>query len=77
MSRKWSPCKRQEYIAKLKKLGFSGPHPGGKHHFMRLSGFRQALPGNIEYPVPQLRKLLKQVEKAIGREISEVEWNSL
>jgi hypothetical protein len=77
MNRKWSPCKRQEYIAKLKKLGFSGPYPGGKHQFMRMGNFKQSIPGNMEYPVPQFRKLLKQVEKAVGREILKEDWDAM
>jgi len=28
-------CKRDEFIRKLRKLGFSGPEPGSKHAHLR------------------------------------------
>jgi len=32
---KWKPCKRRDFIKKLKKLGFEAPEPGGRHFYMR------------------------------------------
>ena len=32
---KWMPCKRRDFIKKLKKLGFEPPEPGGHHHRKR------------------------------------------
>lgn len=77
MSQRWSPCKQRDFISKLRKLGFSGPHAGGKHRFMRIAKYKQTIPSDEEYPVPQLRRLLRQVENAIGREIPIDEWNNL
>jgi hypothetical protein len=36
---KWTPCKRKDFIRKLKKLGFGSPEPGGKHFYMRYESF--------------------------------------
>jgi hypothetical protein len=33
MSR-WTPCKRGEFIRRLRKLGFDGPYAGRRHQFM-------------------------------------------
>ena len=77
MNQRWSPCKRRDFISKLRKLGFSPPRPGGKHSFMRFGGYKQTIPGDEEYSVPQLRRLLRQVGNAIGRTISADEWNEL
>lgn len=32
---KWNPCKRKDFISKLKKIGFNPPEPGGGHLYMR------------------------------------------
>jgi hypothetical protein len=33
MSR-WKPCKRNDFISRLRKLGFAGLYSGAKHQFM-------------------------------------------
>jgi hypothetical protein len=38
------PVSRRELIRKLKSLGFDGPFPGGKHHWMRRDGLRVTIP---------------------------------
>ena len=76
MSR-WVPCKRREFISRLRVLGFEGPLTGSRHQFMTFSGHRLAIPSNAEYSVPQLRMMLREVERVIGREISSDEWNEL
>jgi predicted RNA binding protein YcfA (HicA-like mRNA interferase family) len=30
----WGPISRRRLIATLKRLGFTGPHSGGRHEFM-------------------------------------------
>jgi len=40
----FGPIKRRDLIATLKKLGFRGPHPGGKHEIMRRDGKRVIIP---------------------------------
>jgi hypothetical protein len=38
---------------------------------------RLALPSNLEYSIPQLRMMLKEVKNIIARQITIEEWNSL
>ena len=46
---KWKPCKRRDFIKRLKKLGFEAPEPGGRYFYMRYSTYTLALPSNQEY----------------------------
>ena len=73
----WTPSKRRDFIRRLRTLGFAGPFSGRRHQFMRLNRQRITVPSNEEFPVPQLRMLLKQVEFVLGREIAADEWNGL
>ncbi len=73
MSR-WTPCKRGDFIRKLRRLGFDGPFSGTRHQFMVLSQNRLAMPSNPEYSVPQLRMMVREIEILLGREISAEEW---
>lgn len=77
--KEFTPCKRQEFIKKLRQLGFEGPRPGEKHQYMKYGAYRQTIPGNREYSVPQLRELLKQVAKGLGctDPITVNEWENL
>jgi predicted RNA binding protein YcfA (HicA-like mRNA interferase family) len=74
---KWKPCKRKDFIKKLKKLGFAAPEPGGRHFYMRYGTYTFTLPGNQEYSVPQVKTLLKEIKLGINKEISLAEWDSL
>jgi predicted RNA binding protein YcfA (HicA-like mRNA interferase family) len=76
MSR-WQPCKRREFIERLRKLGFDGPYAGTRHQFMVHEAQRLAIPSNTEYSVPQLRMMLKEVEELLVRVITADEWNNL
>jgi len=76
MSR-WQPCKRREFIRRLKKLNFTGPYYGAKHQFMVYQRNRLAIPSNKEYSVPQLKMMLSEVESIINQEISLEKWNKL
>lgn len=58
MSR-WTPCKRRIFIQKLKKLGFKDPETGGRHEFMLYGSYKQTIPNNDEFSVPQLKKTNK------------------
>lgn len=73
MSR-WTPCKRRDFLKKLRKLGFEGPFSGTRHQFLVLGNFRLAVPSNEEYSVPQLRMMLREVQEVLGREIALEEW---
>lgn len=76
MSR-WSPCKRRDFIKRLRKLGFDGPFSGTRHQFMIYEEHRLAIPSNPEYSVPQLKMLIREVEAIIGRKITLKEWEEL
>lgn len=76
MSR-WIPCKRREFIRRLRKLGFEGPYSGTRHQFMVYKQHRLAIPLNVEYSVPQLRVMIREVAGIIGRDIANEEWNQL
>ncbi|MDH7578930.1 MAG: type II toxin-antitoxin system HicA family toxin [Bacillota bacterium] len=76
MSR-WAPCKRRDFISRLRKLGFRGPYSGTRHQFMIYGEHRLSIPSNAEYSVPQLRMMLEEVEKIIKRKIDLQEWEEL
>jgi hypothetical protein len=73
----WVPCKRREFIRRLREIGFDGPFSGTRHQFMVYKQHRLAVPSNAEYSVPQLRMMLQEVVEIIGREITAEEWNRL
>ena len=73
----WTPCKRRDFISRLRKLGFSGPFSGARHQFMVFKQYRMSIPLNVEYSVPQLRMMIREVEGIIGRDIVADEWNTL
>jgi hypothetical protein len=76
MSR-WKPCKRNDFIRRLRGLGFTGPFSGAKHQFMIWENHRLTIPSNTEYSVQQLKMLLREVEEIIGRSVSLQEWDAL
>jgi len=74
---RWAPCKRMEFIRKLRRLKFNRPEPGGRHFYMRYGEHTLTIPNNPEFSVPQLKMLLKQVEGILGRKIPLREWQEL
>ena len=50
-----NPCKRKDFIKKLRKLGFEQPRSGTRHQFMIYQQYRLTIPSNSEYSVPQLK----------------------
>ena len=76
MSR-WNPCKRADFVRRLRQLGFTGLYAGARHQFMVYGNHRLTIPSNKEYSVPQLRMMLREAEAIIGREITADEWESL
>ncbi|MBI5215583.1 MAG: type II toxin-antitoxin system HicA family toxin [Ignavibacteriae bacterium] len=76
MSR-WAPCKRQDFIRRLRRLGFEGPYSGTKHQFMLFNHHRLAIPSNAEYTIPQLRMMMNEIESITEKEISLEEWSRL
>ena len=73
----WNPCKRSDFIRRLRRLGFDGPYSGSKHQFMTVGHNRLTVPSTSEYSVPQLRFMLHEIAEIIDREISPDEWNNL
>lgn len=73
----WQPCKRREFIKRLRQLQFDGPYSGARHQFMVYEKHRLTVPSNTEYSVPQLHMMLSEVERIIGRSISADQWNNL
>jgi len=74
---RWTPCKRRDFIRRLRQLGFDGPFSGTRHQYMIYQRHRLAIPSNAEYSVPQLRMMIREVEEIIGREITVEEWSRL
>ena len=74
---KWRPCKRRDFIRKLKKLGFEPPEAGGRHLYMRYGTYTLTLPNNKEYSVPQIKVLLSEIERGISKKITLQEWENL
>lgn len=72
-----NPCKRRDFIKKLRKLGFEQPRSGTRHQFMIYQQYRLTIPSNSEYSVPQLKMMIKEVENIMSREITINEWNEL
>ena len=73
----WIPCKRRDFVKKLRKLNFEGPYSGSRHQFMIFKNHRLAIPSNNEYSVPQIKMMIKEVENITGDEIDTDYWNSL
>jgi len=76
MSR-WTPCKRADFVRRLRKLGFNGPYAGARHQFMTAGQHRLTIPSNPEYSVAQVRFMAREVEAILGRTISVEEWAAL
>ena len=76
MSR-WTPCKRGDFIRRLRQLGFEGPYSGTRRQFMVSGQHRLAIPSNAEYSVPQLHLLIREMESILGIEITLDSWNRL
>ncbi|WGV24982.1 hypothetical protein [Halotia branconii] len=71
------PCKRRDFVKKLRQLGFEGAFSGTRHQFMVYGQHRLTIPSNDEYSVPQLRMMIREIEVIIEREITLEEWNNL
>ncbi|MCX7046108.1 MAG: type II toxin-antitoxin system HicA family toxin [Candidatus Sumerlaeota bacterium] len=73
----WKPCKRRDFIQKLRALGFQGPYSGTRHQFMVFQGHRLAIPSNPECSIPQLRMMIREIEGITERNFSADEWDKL
>ena len=73
----WIPCKRKDFVNRLHRLGFEGPYSGTRHQFLVYKNHRLAVPSNKEYSIPQLKMMIKEIERIIGRTISSDDWDKL
>ncbi|CAD7766807.1 MAG: hypothetical protein DNFNHJIP_00207 [Candidatus Argoarchaeum ethanivorans] len=73
----WKPCKRRDFIQRLRKLDFDGLYSGTRHQFMVYGQHRLAIPSNTEYSVPQPKMMIREIEGILNREIKLNEWNRL
>ena len=73
----FNPCRRKDFIRRLRKIGFEGIYSGGRHQFMLFGQNRLTIPSNSEFSVPQLKMMLNEVELIIQRSVSAEEWNNL
>jgi hypothetical protein len=62
---------------RLENLDLMALTPGTRHQFLVFKTARLALPSNPEYSIPQLKMMLSEVEKILGRTIVVDEWNNL
>jgi len=74
---RWTPCKRRDFIRRLRKLGFEGPYSGTRHQFMTYQNHRLSIPSNSEYSVPQLRFMIREIGAILEREITISDWYAL
>jgi predicted RNA binding protein YcfA (HicA-like mRNA interferase family) len=68
-----TPLHRKDFVRRLRKLGWEGPVPGGKHEFMVKGKYNLPIPnphGSGEISVSQLKEILREI--GISRE----EWIS-
>jgi len=73
----WKPCKRRDFIKRLRKLGFEGPYSGTRHQFLIYEQHRIAIPSNAEYSVPQLRFMIREIEEIMDHVVTADEWYKL
>lgn len=72
-----TPCKRREFIRRVRQLGFDGPFSGTRHQFMVYKEHRLTIPSNDEYSGAQTGMMLREIADIIGRAVSVQEWNRL
>lgn len=70
---KIAPIKRRDLIAYLNQLGFTGPHPGKRHEFMKRPGVRVIIPNPHHGDIS--KEFLLRILKEAG--ISRDEWEAL
>jgi len=57
------PCKRSEFIRKLRVLGYDGPFAGGDHEFMAAPGRRP-----IKVPNPHMSDISVEILARVLRD---------
>jgi len=59
-----SPLPRRVLIRKLRKLGFSGPHPATRHEYMKRNGEKIFIPNphGKDIGLPIIKKIIRQLK---------------
>jgi predicted RNA binding protein YcfA (HicA-like mRNA interferase family) len=70
---RFGPIKRKDLIRHLRRAGFEGPVPGGRHQAMRRDTVTVPIPNPHESDIG--RELLKEILRQAG--ISRPEWERL
>lgn len=65
-----TPCKRKDFIKKLRNLGFEQLKSGTRHQFMIYQQHRVTIPSNNEYSLAQLKMMIQEIEAIIERKIT-------
>jgi predicted RNA binding protein YcfA (HicA-like mRNA interferase family) len=53
------PCKRREFIRKLRTLGYTGPFPGGNHQSMQKGSQTVRVPNTDIDDIDLLKRILR------------------
>jgi hypothetical protein len=77
MSQRLGPIKRDEFVRRLRMLGFSEVKRGTRHAFMTYADFDLHIPSYDEWDVSMHQEMLREVQALMGRKISRREWQSL
>ena len=69
----FGPVSRDQLVAYLRRLGFAGPHVGGKHPYMVRGALRVRIPNPHRGDIG--RDLLARILREAG--VSRDEWEAL
>ena len=69
----FGPIGRRDLVDALRRLGFAGPYPGGKHEFMTRARLRLIVPNPHRGEID--RGLLARVLREAG--VSRDEWEAI
>ena len=69
----FGPISRDQLVAYLRRLGFDGPHAGGKHSYMARGPLRVRIPNSHQGDIG--RDLLARILRQAG--VSRDEWEAL
>jgi predicted RNA binding protein YcfA (HicA-like mRNA interferase family) len=66
------PVSKRELVRKLRRLGFDGPFPGGKHQWMSRAGLRLTIPNPHGSAIDPgfIRRILRQAEITVEEWVS-------
>jgi hypothetical protein len=77
VSQRLGPIKREEFIRRLRALGFAPLEHGTRHDYMTYAEYDLHIPSDNEYDMPMHQQMLKEVEMLIKRKITRKEWREL